>query len=71
MQITGKITYIDLSGGFWGIQGDDGQKYNPLDTLPKQYQREGLQVEAEVSYSNAFSMFMWGRNVDIQKIKTV
>lgn len=69
MQITGTVTYINLSGGFWGIKGDDGEKYNPLDTLPKKFQQEGLQVRAEVSHSNAFSVFMWGRNVDVKKIE--
>ncbi|MEL7532119.1 MAG: hypothetical protein AAFN10_12455 [Bacteroidota bacterium] len=69
MQITGTITYINLSGGFWGIKGDDGQKYNPLDSLPSKFQQEGLKVSAEVSHSNAFSVFMWGRNVDIKKIE--
>ena len=69
MQITGKVTYVDLSGGFWGIEGEDGQQYNPMDSLPKSYQESGLRVKAEVRPVQAFSIFMWGRNVNIQKIE--
>jgi hypothetical protein len=71
MQITGKVTFVDLSGGFWGIEGDDGQKYNPLDSLPSSYRKKGLRVKAEVSPAKAFSIFMWGRNVNIDKIEKV
>ncbi|MDX2247696.1 MAG: hypothetical protein SF052_13005 [Bacteroidia bacterium] len=71
MQITGKITFINLSGGFWGILGDDGQNYNPGNSLPAGFQKEGVRVKAKVSSSQAFSIFMWGTNVDIQKIEVI
>ncbi|MEO0473805.1 MAG: hypothetical protein AAF206_29615 [Bacteroidota bacterium] len=69
MKIAGTVTYVNLSGGFWGIQGEDGQQYNPGGSLPKQFQKEGLKVSAEVSPSDAFSIFMWGTNVDIKSIQ--
>ena len=71
MQITGKITYVDLSGGFWGIVGDDGQKYNPLDSLPSSFQQEGMKVKAEITHSHSFSIFMWGKNVNLVKVEKV
>ena len=71
MQITGKVTYVNLSGGFWGIQGDDGQQYNPLNSLPSNFHKEGLRGNAKVSPSKSFSIFMWGRNVDIKNIEKV
>ena len=69
MKVTGTITYVDLSGGFWGIVGDDGQQYNPLGGIPTSLQKEGLKVQADCSPSNDFSIFMWGTNVNIKKIE--
>ncbi len=71
MQITGKVTYVDLSGGFWGIEGDDGQQYNPLGSLPKSFQEKGLRIKANISPAQSFSIFMWGRNVAIKNIERI
>ena len=71
MEITGKVTYINLSGGFWGIQGDDGQSYNPGTSLPESFQKEGIRIKANVSPSKDFSIFMWGTNVDIYNIEII
>ena len=69
MQITGTITYVDLSGGFWGIEGDDKQKYTPSQPLPEAFQQEGLKVRAELAPSNGFGIFMWGQQVNVLKIE--
>lgn len=69
MMITGTITYVDLSGGFWGIEGDDGQKYTPNDQLPDTFHQEGLKVKAELRPANGFGIFMWGQQVNVIKIE--
>jgi hypothetical protein len=69
MQIEGTVTYQDLEGGFWGIQGTDGVKYRPVDGLPGSVRNEGCRVVAEVEPANVMSFAMWGRNVRIIKIK--
>ncbi|MEZ4829926.1 MAG: hypothetical protein R3C61_27130 [Bacteroidia bacterium] len=71
MQITGKITFVNLSGGFWGILGDDGQNYNPGSSLPTGFHKEGVRIKAKVSPSQAFSIFMWGTNIDIKQIEVI
>lgn len=71
MEIKGKVTYVDLSGGFWGIEGEDGQQYNPVGSLPRSLQKEGLSIKAKVKPAQSFSIFMWGRNVDIQNIEPI
>ena len=68
MKITGTIVHQDLEGGFWGIEGDDGQKYKPVDALPDAVQTDGLRVEAEVEPANVLSFAMWGRNVHVHAI---
>ncbi len=69
MKIQGTVVYNDFEGGFWGIVGDDGQKYRPVDGLPDAVQEEGLRVEAEVEPVTVLSFAMWGRSVRIHAVK--
>lgn len=71
MQITGTITFVDLSGGFWGINGSDGQKYAPATPLNASYHSEGLKVKATVKPVQSFGIFMWGQNVEVLQIEKV
>ena len=40
---SGIIKYINLEGGFYGIIGDDGENYDPLN-LPDNYRIDGLRI---------------------------
>jgi len=40
---TGTVKYIDLEGGFFGIIGDSGKKYDPIN-LSEEFQRDNLRV---------------------------
>lgn len=71
MQITGKVTYVDISGGFWGIEGEDGKKYQPTTPLPRDFRKEGVRIKAKATPSMGFSIFMWGEQVDLKDIQTV
>ncbi|RMG86746.1 MAG: hypothetical protein D6714_03650 [Bacteroidetes bacterium] len=65
MKIKGTITYVALGPGFWGIVGDDGKEYRPVN-LPAKYQKEGLKVALEARpASEDMSVFMWGKAVRI------
>lgn len=69
-EITGTITFVDLSGGFWGIAGDDGSNWHPQNGLPASLRKEGLRIKARVKPAEAaFGIFMWGQQVDIQHIE--
>lgn len=68
MKITGTVVYQDLEGGFWGIVGDDGEDYRPLDELPESVRTDGCRVEAEVEPADVLSFTMWGRNVHVLAI---
>ena len=68
MKATGQVVYNEMSGGFWGIEGDDGKKYCPLE-LPEAYQEAGLRVEVEMERAQVMSVRMWGINVKIVEIK--
>ena len=69
MQITGTITFVEVEGGFWGILGDQGVPFHPVNGIPKDFQEESLRVSAEVKPYSGVSNFMWGRLVELVSIK--
>ncbi|MDN7011724.1 DUF333 domain-containing protein [Methanoculleus sp. FWC-SCC3] len=62
---TGTVTYVDLEGGFYGIVGDDGERYLPLD-LDERYQVDGMRLTfaGEVS-RDTMTIQQWGTPVEI------
>lgn len=67
MTIKGTVQYQDLSGGFWGIIDEQGNRWKP-NTMPKALQKEGLRVSIEAEKATGgFSIFMWGTAIDIKK----
>jgi hypothetical protein len=42
--ITGTVCHLSQEGGFYGIKGDDGEQYKPLN-LSEGFQREGMRVK--------------------------
>jgi inhibitor of cysteine peptidase len=68
---SGTITYLDLEGGFFGIIGDDGQKYDPLN-LEAKYQKEGLRVAFVAEpVKDAAGIHMWGTMVNLVQIEEI
>lgn len=66
---TGTVVYIRLEGGFYGIMGDDGKRYYPLN-LPEEYRVEGLRVRFEgVIRSDVATFHMWGTPVELKSIE--
>lgn len=68
MKITGTVVYLDLEGGFWGIEGDDGQQYRPIDALPASAQVDGCRVEVDLEPADVLSFAMWGQSVKVHNI---
>jgi inhibitor of cysteine peptidase len=65
----GTITYIALEGGFYGIAGDDGNDYLPLN-LDQKYQTDGLRVSFEYEpVKDAGTIQMWGTPVNLTFIE--
>ena len=62
---TGKVTYVDLEGGFYGIVADDGERYLPLD-LNETYHVDGkcLTFAGKVARDVA-TIQQWGTPVEI------
>lgn len=69
MKITGTVVHEDLEGGFWGLIGDNGEKYRPVESLPEAVREDGCRIEAVVEPVQALSFAMWGRNVRVHSIE--
>lgn len=62
--ITATVQYVDLEGGFWGLVGDNGESYEPID-MPADMQRDGLHCSVTVSFPDVMTTRMWGVPVKI------
>ena len=67
--MTGTVRYIDLEGGFYGIEADDGARYYPLN-LSGVYKEDGLQVRFSINQrSDIMTTVMWGQVCEIVEIE--
>lgn len=65
----GTIWYIALSGGFYGILGDDGNEYAPV-SLAEEYRADGQRVAFRaVTTGKTSSSPDWGIPVEISSIR--
>ena len=65
----GTVKFIDLEGGFYGIVGDDGKKYDPLN-LSKDFQQDGLRIRFEAKpRSDVVGIHQWGAIVEITRVE--
>jgi hypothetical protein len=69
LTLTGTVTHIDLSGGFWGIIGSEGQRFRPVEGLPAEFQQEGMQVKVKAKPASGISIFMWGQEIHLLDIQ--
>ncbi len=68
---TGTITYVDLEGGFYGIVGDNGEHYDPIN-LSQEFQVDCLPVRFEAKIrDDLVSTHMWGTMVEITRIESL
>ena len=68
---TGTVTHQDLEGGFYGIIGDDGKKYDPRNLGPE-YQKDGLRVAFHATEARGMgSIHMWGTLVNLDSIEEI
>jgi hypothetical protein len=65
VEVTGVVHHQGLEGGFWGIIGDNGQKYYPLN-LPEELKQAGGRVKLSVRIrKDVVTTKMWGTPVQI------
>jgi len=70
MKIKGTVKYITLETGFWGIVGNQGQKYVPVN-MPEQLKHEGREVEVTAELvSDIAGLQMWGQYIKVTSFET-
>jgi hypothetical protein len=68
-EIVGNVTYKNIEGGFYAIDGDDGKKYNPIN-LPEAFKKDGLKVKVTArSKKEAMSFHMYGAIIEVVNIE--
>ncbi|MEK6756891.1 MAG: hypothetical protein AABZ02_12130 [Bacteroidota bacterium] len=69
VKLTGTVIYVSLEGGFYGIKGDDGKNYDPVN-LPEEFRKDGLRVRFEAKeLKDRASFHMWGILIEIVSIQ--
>jgi hypothetical protein len=67
-EIQGTITYKNIEGGFFAIDGDDGSKYDPIN-LPDSFRKDGMKVKVTARLRrDATSIHMYGAIVEVVNI---
>jgi hypothetical protein len=70
-EVSGTVTYIPLEGGFYGIAGDDGKNYYPVNLEPY-YQENGTRIVFTfVPEPDVATTAMWGIPIRITTIRTL
>jgi hypothetical protein len=68
VEITGTVTFVNLEGGFFTIQGNDGSTYTPTN-LPESFRKDGLEINALVRpRPDVMSIHMVGPIIEIVDI---
>ena len=71
MKVKGKVKHLNMEGGFWGIVGDDGKEYRPVN-MPEQLKKDGAAVEVRLRHvEEEMSLYMWGEAVEVTGFHTL
>jgi hypothetical protein len=70
IKIRGHVSYQNIATGFWGIIGDDGKEWRPVN-MPEQIKLEGRKVRVQAIEVDDISIFMWGHPIRIISFHTL
>lgn len=70
IRATGQVVYVPLEGGFFGILGDNGVRYEPVN-LPEEFRVDGLRVLFVAEHVDGVSIHMWGELIRLTHIEAV
>ena len=69
INVQGTVEFVGVEGGFWGVIGADGKRYD-LVNLPKEFQQQGLGVKFTGRLRpDQISFHMWGVVVEIISVE--
>ncbi|MDU2063882.1 MAG: hypothetical protein E6713_03495 [Sporomusaceae bacterium] len=68
---TGEVHYLATEDGMFGILGDDGIKYQPIN-LPRQFRKEGAVIAFTATpKDDTFTSIMWGKVVELKNVHSL
>ncbi len=71
MEGTGTVRFIDLEGGFYGIESDDGDKLDPVN-LRSEFEQDGLRVRFRVRMvKEVMTIHQWGTPVEVLEMEAL
>ncbi|EIJ43876.1 hypothetical protein BegalDRAFT_3050 [Beggiatoa alba B18LD] len=71
IELTGKVISLSIEGGFFGIEGTQGEKIHPLN-LPILLQKEGLPVWLKARKADTtIGIHQWGTYVNLIEISVL
>lgn len=69
--IQATVKYIDLEGGFYGIESDAGDSYLPIN-MEEEYKVDGLRILFKMNpRPDIMSTRMWGKIIEITEISKI
>lgn len=61
----GTIVFVELEGGFWGIEATNGEEYEPINLSPE-FMVDGLKVKFEGNVMKDWaSFYQWGKVLEV------
>jgi formylmethanofuran dehydrogenase subunit C len=71
MKVTGTLELVDLEGGLWRLNGDDGKRYTLVGVRNELKSAKGARVEVEGSLDEGFGIGMSGPQLRVQKLRRI
>jgi len=71
MKVTGTVEFVDLEGGIWRLNGDDGKRYTLLGARSDLKSAKGARVEVEGTLDDGFGIAMAGPQLRVARIRKV
>jgi len=71
MKVTGTVEFVDLEGGIWRLNGDDGKRYTLLGARSDLKSAKGARVEVEGTLDDGFGIAMAGPQLRVARIRRV
>lgn len=61
------VQYIDILGGFYGLENQKGEKLYPLN-LPEVYMVEGTELYIKYKEADTITVYNWGKPIIIETV---
>jgi hypothetical protein len=69
MKVTGTVEFVDLEGGTWRLNGDDGKRYTLLGAKSDLKAAKGARVEVDGTLDEGFGIAMSGPQLRVSRIR--